>query len=139
MKHTGADFLGTGWSFPPSFDASLKQVHLVSEEQDIQQSLHILLSTSTGERIMHPTFGCDLHQVVFDNISQTTVSEIKDIIRRAILFFEPRITLLDIHVDISSQQYLEGIINIDVEYLVRRTNTRSNMVFPFYFLEGTNL
>lgn len=139
MNNQDRSFLGTGWSFPPQFDNDSHTIKLVCEEDDIRQSLSILLSTTPGERVMHPTFGCNLSQVIFDNISQTTIAEIKDTIKRSILFFEPRISLERINIDTSELQYLEGILHIELVYLIRRTNTRSNMVYPFYLIEGTNL
>lgn len=133
------NFLGSGWAFPPAFDSHSKCAKLVSAEEDVRQSLVILLSTSPGERIMHPTFGCNLHEVVFENISHNVIAQVKDLVKRAILFFEPRIDLLNVDVDVSPENYLEGRIDIYLDYLIRRTNTRSNMVFPFYFIEGTEL
>lgn len=130
-------FLGTGWGFPPSF---LKQTHelvMVSDEEDIQQSLFLLLSTIPGERIMNPGYGCDLQRFVFSMMSTATQIEIKDIVGRAILLYEPRIKVIDIEVHAVSID--PGILHILIDYLIIQTNTRSNMVFPFYLQEGTNL
>lgn len=130
-------FLGTGWSFPPEFDRPAKAVKMVSGEEDIQESLRILLSTVPGERVLQPSYGCGLKRVVFEQVSENTITEIKDLIERAVLFFEPRISLTYIEVDTS--QVYKGLMRIRLDYTVRETNTRSNMVYPFYFLEGTNL
>ena len=136
-------FLGTGWSFPPTFGKSNSayqaggSVAMVAAEQDIHESLTILLSTTPGERIMQPTYGCGLKAHVFDELNESVVTEIKDAIERAILFFEPRITLNAIRVD--DLDMLGGQLNIHIDYTIRGTNTRSNMVYPFYFLEGSNV
>lgn len=130
-------FLGTGWSFPPEFSRSAKDVKMVSAEEDIRESLTILLSTSPGERVMHPSYGCGLRSLVFEHISESTVTEIKDVISRAILFFEPRISLD--RIDVQIKDSANGIITIDLTYTIRTTNTRSNMVYPFYFQEGTHI
>ena len=130
-------FLGTGWSFPPEFDGTSKNVQTVSAEDDIQQSLFILFSTAPGERVMQPSYGCDLRSMVFENITESTVTAIRDMIEKAVLFFEPRIDLN--FVDLDTGQIEEGILNILVDYTVRATNTRSNMVYPFYVQEGTNI
>ena len=132
-------FLGVGWSFPPEF---LKRgravgVKMVTEEEDIRESLGILLSTRPGERVMHPTYGCGLHAMVFETINESTVTEIKDLIERAILFFEPRITLEDI--EVYTEDALDGTLKIQLNYTVRKTNTRSNVVYPFYYLEGSQV
>lgn len=130
-------FLGTGWSFPPEFNKAAKDVKTVSEEDDILESLYILLSTSPGERIMQPTYGCGLRSMMFENITESTITEIKDIIERAILFFEPRITLNSIEIDTGEMN--KGLLKIVLKYTVRTTNSRSNMVYPFYFQEGTSI
>lgn len=130
-------FLGTGWSFPPEFRGQDKAVRMVADEEDIRHSLWILLSTAPGERTMQPAYGCGLRTLVFESISASVRTEIQDMIERAILFFEPRITLDKIAV--SSEEIAQGLIEIELMYTIRTTNTRSNMVYPFYFLEGTNI
>jgi phage baseplate assembly protein W len=130
-------FLGTGWSFPPEFNGAAKNVRTVSEEEDIQQSLFILFSTHPGERVMQPSYGCNLRSMVFEDISVSTETVIKDMIQRAVLFFEPRIDLNFIELDKSRID--RGILDILLEYTVRETNSRSNIVYPFYFQEGTNV
>jgi uncharacterized protein len=127
-------FLGRGWGFPPKFNRSGKTIDMVSRDRDIRQSLKILMLTSPGERVMHPAFGCGLKSMVFEVIDTSAVTAIKDIIDRAVLFFEPRITLDRVDVD-TGRQY-EGWLDIILEYTVKATNSRHNMVFPFYFLEG---
>lgn len=130
-------FLGRGWSFPPEFDRAAKAVKMVSGEEDIQESLRILLATTPGERVLQPLYGCGLKRVVFEHVSESTVTEIKDLIERAVLFFEPRISLT--HIEVDAGHVYEGLLKIHLDYTIRMTNTRSNMVYPFYFLEGTNL
>ena len=110
---------------------------MVSEEKDIHESLHILLSTRPGERIMLPEFGCDIKSMVFEVVDSSNISLMKNMIKNAILFFEPRITLEDI--DIQFADELGGKLLIDIQYTIRKTNTRSNMVFPYYIAEGTEV
>jgi phage baseplate assembly protein W len=130
-------FLGTGWSFPPSFEKSSGEVNMTSGEDDIQSSLHILLTTRMGERVMQPTYGCNLDELVFESLSSTTRSYIRDLVKTAILYFEPRIKLNK--VDLDDSRDLEGVILISVDYTVRTTNTRFNYVFPYYINEGTDI
>jgi phage baseplate assembly protein W len=130
-------FLGTGWSFPPEFERRAKVVKMSSDEDDIRESLKILLSTSPGERVMQPTYGCGLKALIFENMSESTLTEIKDVIERAVLFFEPRINLEGI--EVNTDGIYDGLIKIQLDYTIRTTNTRSNMVYPYYFLEGTNV
>lgn len=139
MPDIDKSFLGTGWSFPPEFHkhANSIGVKMVAEEEDIGESLRILLSTAPGERVMQPDYGCGLHAMVFETINESTVTELKDIIERAVLFFEPRISLDSI--DIDTEESLEGKLKIQLNYTVRKTNTRSNIVYPFYYLEGSRV
>jgi len=128
-------FLGTGWAFPPRFNT--QGAELVRAEQDIEESLRILLATAPGERVMQPTYGCGLKLHVFDSIDESTITIIMNVVRRAILFFEPRITVENI--SIKDMDALEGKLSINISYRVRATNNRYNLVYPFYFNEATNV
>jgi hypothetical protein len=128
-------FLGTGWAFPPTFEQG--QVNLVSAETDICESLQILLSTRLGERVMQPTYGCNLEDYVFEPINAAIASSIKEQIRTSILYHEPRIVLNDLDLDLNQQ--LEGYVNLTVDYTVINTNSRFNLVYPFYLKEGTGI
>lgn len=130
-------FLGTGWSFPPRFEKQTKRVDLVSDEDDIRESLMILLSTRPGERVMNPLYGCNLDDLLFAPLNLTLKTYVTDLIETAILYFEPRIDLNKI--DINENNDLEGELLIEVDYTVRSTNTRRNLVFPFYRGEGTDV
>jgi uncharacterized protein len=130
-------FLGTGWSFPPSFDKNMSKVSMLSDEDDIRSSLHILLTTRLGERVMQPTYGCNLDTLVFESLTSTFKSYIRDLVKTAILYHEPRIKLNK--VDLDDSRDLEGVILISVDYTVRTTNTRFNYVFPYYKNEGTDI
>jgi hypothetical protein len=121
-------FLGTGWSFPPRFDAS--GVVMSRDEQDIQESLGILFRTTPGERFLEPKFGLDMHAVLFEPISTTLRSLLTDQVNTAILIYEPRIKVINLQVD--SPDPNDGSLQILLEYEVRSTNSRFNLVFPFY-------
>ena len=128
------NFLGRGWTFPPTFENKQGTVKLVSEEDDIVQSLKIILTTRPGERVTNPEFGCAMFDYLFDPINNYTEHRIKEAIQRAIVEYEPRITIEEIILD--SSQELEGLISVELYYVIRKINTRSNIVFPFYKLEG---
>ncbi len=132
-------FLGRGWSFPPQFASNngVLELQMVSLEADVKESLAILLATTPGERVMQPTFGCGLKRIVFESIDETLITEIKDLIERAVLFFETRISLDEITIDVDDIQ--EGLIRIHLEYTISSINTRSNIVYPFYFEEGSEV
>lgn len=127
-------FLGTGWAFPLSFDGPNHQAVMSTDIQDIEQSITILLSTIPGERPMTPDFGCRINQFVFEELTQTTLTQLESEIRHAILFFESRINVEDLHF---LPESISGKLLIQIDYSVITTNTRSNMVYPFYLHEGT--
>ncbi len=130
-------FLGTGWSFPPQFNKSTATVEMTSDEEDIDRSLQILLSTRQGERVMQPTYGCNLDELLFEPLTTSFKTYIKDLVSTAILYFEPRIDVNKIDLDETDE--LQGKVVISIEYTVRSTNSRFNFVYPFYKAEGTEL
>ena len=129
-------FLGTGWSFPPTFKKEKGGVIMSSDVVDINSSLEILFSTGLGERLMLPTYGSDLSRFLFEPISTTLKTYMKDLINDAILYHEPRIKLLDLQL---ITENMEGRIDITLEYMVKITNSRYNYVYPYYLEEGTNI
>lgn len=128
-------FLGRGWAFPPTFTRGAADVEMVTNAEDIQQSLRILLGTTQGERVMQESFGCDLHGLLFEEGDQWLMSRIERTVRDAIASHEPRITLDDVKV--TGQDVRAGMLTVSIRYTIRGTNSRFNMVFPFYLTEAT--
>lgn len=132
-------FLGTGWQFPPEFDPVAGGPILVSDEEDIYESLNILLSTSLGERVMQPRYGCNLEDYLFEPLNSTTVGFLKNLVSNAILFYEPRIVAEDITVTgDDSVALIEGRFSITVTYTIPGTNSRFNYVYDYYKNESLN-
>lgn len=129
-------FLGTGWSFPPTFRQQGRALDLTSDAEDIQHSLYILLTTRVGERIMQPRYGCNLDRLVFEPLDTGLEAYVRDLVRTAILYFEPRIILNRLTL---TPVPLDGRLDIDIRYTVAATNTRYNYVFPFYQSEGIEI
>ena len=130
-------FLGRGWSFPPTFNQSIAGVDMLEEEADIASSLEVLLTTARGERVMLPQYGCNLDELVFENLDTRMKTLMADKVESAILYHEPRITLENVRLTESLD--LDGVVLIDVIYRVKTTNSRFNFVFPFYRSEGTDI
>jgi uncharacterized protein len=127
------DFLGTGWKFPPEFNINTGAVELVSDEEDINESLNILLSTSLGERVMQPQYGCNLADFLFESLSSTVIGYVKDRVQNAILFYEPRVAIERLEImDVDSPELLEGHFTIRIEYTIPQTNSRFNYVYDYY-------
>jgi phage baseplate assembly protein W len=132
---TSQSFLGTGWSFPTTFDRQRATVIMSSDAANIKQSLWVLLSTSLGERIMLATYGTNLRSKVFDSLTETLANDIKAIVAKGILDWEPRIEVSGIA--IQQLNALEGLLGLSIDFIVRQTNTRANLVYPFYLNEAT--
>ena len=128
------EFWGTGFSFPIEVDEATGRMKTVSLEEDIQQAIHIILMTRKGERVMHPDFGCDIHKYAFDTMDYTTLVQMENAIREALMIWEPRIT--DVEVHINDEQDEEGVLLIEISYMVRSTNNPFNLVYPYYINEG---
>jgi uncharacterized protein len=129
-------FLGTGWGFPVTFGNQGRAVTVAKAEEDIHQSLEILLSTSVGERVLNPTFGWKRDALMFEPLSTSFGAYLTREIETAILFFEPRVDLNSINFESEPDQ--EGLVLIRVDYTIRTTNTRTNLVYPFYLTQATN-
>jgi len=127
-------FLGRGWTFPPTFSRGGADVEMVSGPDDIQQSLQILLATAPGQRVMQELFGCDLEGVLFEQVDQGFINTVTGMVSNAILDYEPRIDLNKLTVSESEQS--DGLLLISIDYTVRSTNSRYNMVYPFYLKEA---
>ena len=136
-SQTYTSFLGTGWSFPPEFVIETGEVLMTSDEEDIEASLKILLGTAFGERFLNPKYGLDMHEMLFEPMSTTTTTFLKDRVKTAILIYEPRINLLSLELNTSDQN--DGKVSIIVEYEVRATNSRFNLVYPFYITDSSEV
>ena len=129
--------LGTGWAFPPAFTPVSRANQMVSGAEDIEQSLTILLSTLPGERVMQPRYGCDLTPVLFEPLTTSLATDLADRVRTAILYFEPRI--IPEKVALTQPDPGEGLVLIEIEYLISATNSRHNLVYPYHLKEGVAL
>ena len=122
-------FFGVGWSFPIEVDEETTLIKQAKYEESIRQSIWIILGTAKGERVMRPDFGCGIYDLVFEVNSTSTAGRVAQEVRQALLFFEPRIDLLDVQV--SSEQGGE-VMMISIDYQVRATNNVFNLVYPYY-------
>lgn len=130
-------FLGTGWSSPPTFVKGVNSVLMSRDVQNVNENLRNLFFTNLGERIYNQNYGTQLNRLVFTSQGALLETEIKDSLARVIKLFEPRVILDQIFIDSSDQR--SGMILIQVDYTLRKINSRHNFVYPFYISEGTNL
>jgi uncharacterized protein len=129
--------LGTGWSFPPEFAPAAGGVLMTADEDDVEASLRILFGTALGERFLRPRYGLDMHEILFEPMTTTLKTYLEDRIRTTVLIYEPRIKPLTLHLDTSRQN--EGNVTLILDYEVRATNTRFNLVYPFYATDSSEV
>jgi len=126
-------YLGRGWSFPVRLDEKEGTIRLSEYERDVQESIWIILSTAKGERVMRPDFGCGIHDLVFEVINTTTLTEIQTRVLEALVAFEPRIDVMQ--VSALSGGGVDGQLRVSIDYVIRGTNNQLNLVYPFYIKE----
>jgi len=135
MKNTDT-FLGRGWSFPPALERDGGPTRMEAYEEKVRQSLRVLLSTSPGERVHRFDYGCPVRRYAFEIMDRSAQALLRDGIERAVVRFEPRVALHRVEFEADEK---EGVLRILLDYTVRQTNRRTNMVYPFYLNEGTDL
>jgi phage baseplate assembly protein W len=124
-----ADFLGVGWTLSVQLNDN-GQIQMAEYEVAVQQSIWMILNTAPGERLMRPEFGCGIHNMVFAPRSAETIGQIVSDVRQALIEWEPRIDVLDI--DVAPDPTQPTLLLVQINYQVRTTNNRFNLVYPFY-------
>ena len=122
------DYLGIGWRLPVGVDSS-GAIATAAGEERIRESIRMILATAPGERIMRPEFGCAIHDLVFAPNDGATAGRAAGAVREALVLWEPRIELLRVEVVPGAEPEL---LLIEVEYRIRATDSRYNLVYPFY-------
>jgi uncharacterized protein len=126
-----SDFIGRGIAFPMRVDQS-GSIATTSGVGDIDSSIRMILTTAPGERLMRPAFGCKIWELLFEPINANTLGLMSEAVREAIGRWEPRVTLDDVRLDPDGQH--AGEVLIEIDYIVRSTNDRRNLVYPFYVI-----
>jgi hypothetical protein len=124
-----APFLGTGWRFPILPDAS-GGLGYVSGDANVEQSLHILLMTQLGERVMRSDFGTQLPSLVFSPGSTQYLRLLERTVQDAVTNWEPRVDVDQVVAEADPADQFKVVVSIS--YTVRQTNTSNNLVFPYY-------
>ena len=124
-----SDILGTGFRFPMGVDGR-GGIAMTSKENDIEDSIIIILSTERGERHMRPMFGCRIHEMVFAPNNATTWGLMQQYVEEALGWWEPRIEVMDIDVGADPTDTSRLLVNI--LYKIKATSDKRSLVFPFY-------
>ena len=130
-------FVGIGWSFPPQFNANSGELIMSTDEDDIDASLRVLLGTTAGERFLRPKYGLNLQEMLFEPLNVTNITLLKDRISTNILIYEPRIKLLSL--DIDDSLLSQGQVSVMLDYEIRATNSRFNLVYPYFISDGNEV
>ena len=125
------EIIGRGWTFPPKIGPQ-GSLSLTSERNELEQAILIILSTSPGQRVMRPTFGCRLHELVFAPNNSQTAIQAKRFVEEALGMWEPRINVVKVNAHPDSQD--SARLMIEVEYEVKATHDRRSLVHPFYLI-----
>jgi len=121
--------LGQGWRFP-IFPDETGTLSYVKGDTNVEQSLKILLLTNLRERVMRVDFGCEAPSLVFSPGSVQYLGLLETTVREAIRDWEPRVDVEDVRAEVDAED--ETRVTVEISYVVRQTNTRNNLVFPFY-------
>lgn len=127
------EFVGRGWAFPPAIDPQ-GGLSLTNERSELQQSIEIILSTSPGQRVMRPSFGCRLHELVFSPNNSHTAAQARRYVEEALGMWEPRIKVQRVKTKADPENHARLII--EIEYLIKATHDRRSLVYPFYLIPG---
>ena len=128
------EFLGVGWAFPVTLEEETGEIACVRHEDDIRQSIDLILSTAKGERVMRPDFGCGIHDLVFAAVDTQLIHRLKREVDDALRTFEARIEVD--RVDVTTTKLDLGRLEVEIDYRIRATNQPGNYVYPFYFRES---
>ena len=128
-----SDFLGRGWSFPPRPDGR-GGIAMAAEHTDIEQAIAIILGTPVGQRVMRPTFGSRLHELVFAQANPSTCGLAELYVKEALTFWEPRIEVLDVVAGVDPQR--RELLRIQIRYRVKNSHDERSLVYPFYRIPG---
>jgi phage baseplate assembly protein W len=126
-----ASFLGRGLAWPMGVDHT-GALRVTDGIQDLDRSICVVLSTAPGERVMRPQFGCRIWELLFEPVTPTLYGLMSQAVRDALAQWEPRITVETVDVEQDNRDH--SMVRINVSYVVRATNDRRNLVYPFYVI-----
>jgi phage baseplate assembly protein W len=129
-----SDFIGAGWAFPLRVNGR-GGIELSRGQRDVEEAIRLILSTPVGERRMRPQFGCTaVHDLAFATNDPTTHGQIVADVREALELWEPRIQVIDVRAELDPDE--PARVRVELEYVLRATNQRRNLVYPFYLIPG---
>lgn len=125
------EIIGRGWVFPPRIGPQ-GGMALTTMRNELDQAIQIILNTSPGQRVMRPTFGCRLHDLVFAPNNSHTAAQARRYVEEALGMWEPRINVVNINVGPDPNEHSRLLI--EIEYEIKATHDRRSLVHPFYLI-----
>ncbi len=126
-----SDFIGQGIMWPMRVDQS-GSIALTAGADDLSSSMRMVLATAPGERVMRPQFGCAIWDLLFEPVNANTMGLMAVAVREALGQWEPRVEVID--VAIVPDATTDGRVHIEIDYRIKATNDRRNLVYPFYVI-----
>jgi phage baseplate assembly protein W len=126
------EFLGKGWRFPVALNLTggLSQSQY---EENVRESLFVVLGTAPGERVMRPDFGCRIHDLMFAPNNDETAARAEYYCEEALLKYEPRLESVKCIAVPNKDE--PNRLDIRVQYQIAGQSERKNLVYPFYLLK----
>ena len=129
-------FIGRGFNFPLKIDSN-GSVAMSDDEENVEQSIRLILGTAKGERLYRSHFGCAIHDLVFQPNNHATAARVAGAIKESLTEYEPRVKEIKVYAEPDS--YEANLMNVHISYVVRALNKRENMVYPFYLRREEDL
>ncbi len=124
------EILGTGWEFPPRFEIATNTVGMLSGQEDVENSIRVIIETKLGERVLRNQFGSEIHDLLFEPLNSNMRTYMASSLKETLTLNEPRITVLSVNLE--QRDPTLGRVDITVNYETIGSRTTNNLVLPFY-------
>ncbi len=128
------EILGRGWEFPPAFNISDQGPKMISGEEDVENSIYVILHTKLGERILRNEFGSNIYDLMFEPLTQNMKTYMASTLKQSLVNNEPRITVDNL--TLVQDDPALGRVDIHIDYSIINSNNAQNLVLPFYTPEN---
>jgi len=126
------EFLGRGWRFPVAVNLT-GGISSSALEENVRESIFVILGTATGERVNRPDFGCRIHDLMFAPNNDETAARAEFYCVEAIYNFEPRIE--EVRCKALPNHDEPNRLDVRITYMIAGKSDKKNLVYPFYLLK----
>jgi len=124
-------FIGRGIAWPMGVDHT-GALRMSEGAGDLDRSIRVVIATAPGERVMRPEFGCKIWDMLFEPVTANLMGQMAQAVRDALAQWEPRVTVEDVEVGQDDNDH--ALVHIGVRYVIKSTNDKRNLVYPFYVI-----